>query len=180
VKLLASIALAASIALLLVAVAMAERWLQGQWEIPSVLFFGTPLAAIALSGVVFLLFRRELATDSKHDTLRNVGLALVVAVAVGSMVLLRDRYHGDYSPLRDRTAPDGSKVTSVSWTERDGRFIETVNGRFQIELTQSQYREIERMHQAPFLSGLIGFSTIPASLTLVGLFLTWRRRAGAA
>jgi hypothetical protein len=166
--------------LLISAVAMAERWLQGQWEIPSALFFGTPTAAIALAVVVFLLFRRELTTDSKPDTLRIVGLALVVPVALGSMFLLRDRYHGDYSALRGRVAPDGSRVTSVSWNERDGRYIETVNGRFQVELTQAQYREIMRRHQAPFLSRIIAVATIPASLALVCFVLSWRRRVGAA
>jgi hypothetical protein len=180
VKVAASAALAASIALLISAVAMAERWLQGQWEIPAAQFFGTPIAAIALAVVVFLLFRRELTTDSKPDTLRIVGLTLVVAVALGSMFMLRDRYHGDYSALRDRVAPDGSRVTSVSWNERDGRYIETINGRFEVELTQAQYREIMRRHQAPFLSGIIGFATIPASLALVCFVLSWRRRAGAA
>jgi hypothetical protein len=179
VKFTASVALALSIGLLISAVVMAERWLEGQWEFPAALFFGTPIAAIALAAVVFLLFRRELATAAKPDTLRIVGLALVVPVALGSMFLLRDRYHGDYSALRGRVAPDGSRVTSVSWDERDGRYIETVNGRFQLELTQAQYREIMRRHQAPFLSGIISIATIPASLALVCFVLSWRRRVDA-
>jgi hypothetical protein len=176
VKVFASIVLAASIALLISTISMAERWLLGQWEILSGRFFGTPLASIALAAFALWFFRREFASISKPDTAVAVGLALVVAIAIGSMVLLRDRYHGGYSALRDRVAPDGSKVVSVSWTKLDGRFIETINGRFKVELTEAQYREIMRKHQAPFLSGIIGFATIPASLSLVGLILVWRRR----
>jgi hypothetical protein len=63
-----------------------------------------------------------------------------------------------------------------SW-EEDGHFIETTNGHFEVELTQSQYREVMRKHQAPFLPGIVAIATIPVSLALVSLIVSRRRKA---
>jgi peptidoglycan/LPS O-acetylase OafA/YrhL len=179
-KLAAIITLGVASALLASAIAMAEHWRLGTWEIPSWQFFGTPFAAVFLAILALLAIRRQQSGDSGVATEAGIGVALVVLVAACSMVFLRDRYQGDYNPFGGRLAPDGSKVTNVSWKEEDGHFIETINGHFEVELTQSQYREVMRKHQAPFLAGIVAIATIPVSLALVSLIVSRRRKARVA
>ena len=174
------ITLTVASALLVSTIAIAERWRQGGWEIPGALFFGIPIAASVLAFLTFLLHRREQTGDAALHWVGKFGHAIVLVVACGSMVLLRDRYHGDYSAIRGRIAPDGSRVTSLSWSEKGGRYIETINGRFQVELTQLQYREIMRRHQAPFLAGIIAIATIAVSMSALSLILSRRRKVGGA
>jgi hypothetical protein len=176
VKLVAIIILAVASALLASAIAMAEHWRLGAWEIPSWQFFGTPFAAIALAILAFLSIRRDLAGNA---TKASIGLALVILVAGCFIFFLRDRYQGGYDLLSARLAPDGSKVTSVTWKEEGGRFVERINGRFEVDLTQSQYREVMRKHQAPFLAGIVAIATIPVSLALLSFLVSQRRHAGA-
>jgi uncharacterized membrane protein YfcA len=161
--------LGAALALLISTIAMAEHWREGGWEIPSAMFFGIPIAACILSFVAYLQGRHLQA---------KAGLAVVLVVAGVTMVLLRDRYYGDYSALRGRVAPDGSRVTSVSWTESGGRYVETINGRFKIELSEAQYREKMREHQAPFLAGFVGVTTIAVSMSILNIVVARRRRWG--
>jgi uncharacterized membrane protein YfcA len=162
--------LAVAVALMISTIATAEHWREGGWEIPSAIFFGIPIAACILSFIAYLQVRH---LQSK------AGLAVVLAVAAVTMVLLRDRYHGDYSAVRGRVAPDGSRVTSVSWTESGGRYVETINGRFKIELTEAQYREKMRKHQAPFLAGFVGVATIAVTMSILNIVVA-RRRGGVA
>ena len=167
--------LAVAIALLVSTVAIAERWRQGEWEIPAALLFGSPIAACVLVFLAYGQVRQELTGDAARHWVARIGPALVLVVACATMLLLRDRYLGDYSAVRGRIAPDGSRVTSVSWGKEGGRYVETINGRFKVELTEPQYREIMRKHQAPFLAGLIGFATLAASMSALSFSLTRRR-----
>jgi hypothetical protein len=176
-KVAAGIILAASVALFVSTITISEYWRQGGWEIPSSVFFGTPIAALALALLAFLQVNHALTKDSNLRAAGAIGLVVVIAVALGSMVLLRHRYLGDYNPLLGRRAPDGTAVTQVSWSKVDGRYIETINDRFKIELTQPQYREVMRKHQAPFLSAFVAVATLAALMAVLNFALTRRRKA---
>lgn len=173
-KVSAGTTLAVATALLISTVAIAERWLQGGWEIPGVLFFGAPLAAFILVFLALRQIHQRRRIDGRRNVAVYVGLALALAVTIASVNLGRARYLGDHGPARDRLAPDGAEVTSVTWSEQGGRYIETLNGRFQTELTESQYREIMRKHQAPFIVGLLMSTSLALSLAVLNFVLAGR------
>ncbi len=154
--------------LLISAIGMAEFALRASVEIPKALFFGIPVAGVVIS---FISIARARPLQDGRATLA-VGVALVVAIA--PMIFLRDRYEGNFDPLAGRLAPDGSQVTSVSWNEENGKYIERINRRFERELTESEFHEIAVNQQRMLLIVLIAFSSLAFCTSLANVVLERR------
>jgi cobalamin synthase len=176
VKISSAVIFGAATLLLVTAVAVAEHALRSSTEIPGPLFFGIPVAGavIALSSIYRSKAPPSATPARRRRTQLYLGIAVVLAIL--PMLLLTDRYRADHDSLRGRTAPDGSPVTSISWSEQGGRYVERLNDRFETELTEAQYREIMRDHQRAFFGALVMFASLAFWTSLASMILDRRKR----
>jgi hypothetical protein len=174
-KLWPAILLALATCLVVAAIVVAERAVLSSEEIPDLVFFGIPFAGAAIA--LFAIHRSRAAQTATPAGRRRVQIHLGVAVALAilPMALLTSRYRGDYDPMSGRVAPDGSPVTSVSWREDGGRYIELLNNRHEVELTEAQYREIMRRHQRAFLGVIVVFASLAFWTSLANVLLELKR-----
>lgn len=141
-------------------VAVAEYNLRTAIEIPEQIFIGIPLlgvgaAIISASRVISL---GKASAVSGRRVILHLAAALLLTLL--SMLLLADRYRGDYDPLQGRVAPDGSPANSISWDRQGGRYVELLNGRFRTEITEAQYHQIMGKQQQALAIVVVAFSSL--------------------
>jgi hypothetical protein len=158
----------AAVLLLITAIGMAEFALRVSVVIPKALFLAIPVAGILLS--IISIVRARPLQDGR--AMLAVGVALVVAIA--PMVFLSTRYEGDFDPLAGRLAPDGSEVTSLTWNEENGKYVERINRRFERQLTESEFHDITVNLQRKLLVVLVAFSSLAFCTSLVTVVLERR------
>ena len=163
--------LVVSVVLLAVIFGLAEFVVRTTYVMPDAVFFGVPLACLAIVGISSLRIQALRAEDSSRRRLREWPLAVALVGTFLVMFFFRDHYRGDYAPMRGKLAPDGAAVTSISWHKESGRYFERLNKRFDIELSESQYREAFRMHRRGMLIAPITFGALAALLALANVVL---------
>ena len=157
-------------------VVVAERSLKNLAEIPQGLFFGIPFAGLAIA--LFSALRGFRLSNAKPQGWRRMQpyLGAVLLLTILPMLLLSDRYRGDYDPLAGRLTPDGAPALSISWTKYGGRYVERLNNRFDTEITEAQYREIMAKHQRALMGVVVIFASLGFWMSGAMLVLEYRAR----
>lgn len=149
-----------AVSVLACGVAAAEYSLRVPGEIPNVMFFGIPFLGVAIT--LFSAYRAFSVGRASAGGWRRVKLHLGAALLLTMlpMLLLNSRYRGEYDPLGERVAPDGSPVHSISWSREGGRYVERLNDHFNKEITESQYHEIMGKHQRALVGVVVVFASL--------------------
>jgi hypothetical protein len=168
--------LALAMFVLVCGVVVAERSLNNPAEIPQALFFGIPFVGLAIA--FFSAYRGFTLSKAQAAGWRRMKpyLGVVLLLTILPMWLLNDRYRGDYDPLGGRLAPNGASVHSISWSKQGGRYVERLNGRFDVEITEAQYREIMGKHQRALVSVVVVFASLGFWMSAAMLVLEHRER----
>jgi len=81
-----------------------------------------------------------------------------------------------HDPLIHRMAPDGSPVHSISWSREGERYFERLNGRFNTEISQTQYHAAMARQQRAVVGALVFFASLACCVS--GAMLILERRVG--
>ena len=156
------------------AIVVAEGSLKDPAVIPDAVFFGIPFAGLGIA--LLSAYRGFKLSKRRGEGYRRMKpyLGAVLLLTILPMWLLNDRYRGDYDPLAERVAPDGTSVHSISWSKQGTRYVERLNNRFDVEITEAQYREIMGKHQRALMGVLVVFAGLGFWMSVATLVLERR------
>jgi hypothetical protein len=139
------------------AIVVAEGSLKNPAVIPDAVFFGIPFAGLVMA--ILSAYRGfKLSKVGWNYRRMRPYFGAVLLLTILPMLLLNDRYRGDYDPLAKRIAPDGQSVHSISWSKQGTHYVERLNNRFDVEITEAQYRAIMGKHQRALMGVLVAFA----------------------
>lgn len=138
------------------------------WRVPSMtdyfpLFFGVHIAIVVLGiWAVFRIWRLKSSWSELLSAFRPYSFKLIV---IGVLVAVAAAISGSNVEFDMGTLPDGTAIYSKSWSERDGKFWLSVNKRPAVQISEVQYRDLQRESYAIF-------STVWVVLSYL-IFLQW-------
>lgn len=131
------------------------------WRFPSVaeyfpLFFWVHIAIVVLgSWATFRIWRLKSTWSEVFSAFRPLPLKLL---GVGAIVAAATAFSGSRVKFDLGTLPDGTAVYTKNWSERDGKFWLSINKQTPVEISEVQYRELQRDSYGFFATGWLVFS----------------------
>jgi hypothetical protein len=166
----------ASVVVFCAALAVAEYAARGRSDVPFEMVVAVLIGVLAIGLVTFGRIR-ALDVQAMFHPVTIVVLIGAALLAGPPGVALQKHYGEGTAPWANRVAPDGTPVTSISWSSANGRFTETLNRRFEIELTEEQYRKAMAQHYRPFIAAGVQFGYMMMIVSFAMVLLARRSRS---
>lgn len=131
------------------------------WRFPSTakyfpLFFWIHIGIVVLGFWAF--FRMRKLTSSWSEVFAAFRPLPLKLIGIGGVVLIATALSASNVKFDLGTLPDGTAVHSKSWSERGGKFLLSINKQPEVEIPESQYRELQRESYGFFATGWLVFS----------------------
>ncbi|MBX3656237.1 MAG: hypothetical protein KF686_18830, partial [Ramlibacter sp.] len=120
------------------------------------LFFWIHIAIVVLG--IWAFFRMRKLRSSWSEVFAAFRPLPLKLIGIGAVVVIATAVSGSNVKFDLGSLPDGTAVHSKSWSERDGKFWLSINKQPQVEISESQYRELQRESYGFFATGWLVFS----------------------